>query len=189
MIEIPLPPCQSVDALTYVDDDGATQTSTTTWSMASAARPARLIHAYGARWPATRRQGDAVSVTFTCGYGGWNDVPEFLVAAPHSLHNVKPSTMVARYEDAVNELLMSHRMLVTMWSQFQVSRQIADVLLLASADLPGGVANEGTVPARHPALPPDRVPLDKVMASRRRQGCRLGQLGPCRAEGPPAPRL
>ena len=108
VIEIPLPPCQSVDALTYVDDDGATQTINdyVVYGIGGA-WPARLIHAYGARWPATRRQGDAVSVTFTCGYGGWNDVPE----------DVRAAVMLmaaglydgCSHNDAVNALLMPHR--------------------------------------------------------------------------------
>ena len=45
------------------------------------ATPARLAHAYGASWPSIRRQGDAVSVEFTAGYGGFNDVPEDVRAA------------------------------------------------------------------------------------------------------------
>jgi uncharacterized phiE125 gp8 family phage protein len=78
VIEIPLPPCQSVDELSYIDGDGATQVITDyvvygigdTW-------PARLTHAWGGTWPTTRNQGDAVQITFTAGYGpDWNSVPE-----------------------------------------------------------------------------------------------------------------
>jgi len=108
VIELPLPPCQSVDALTYIDPDGAEQTITDyvlygaggTW-------PARLAHAYGSRWPATREQGDAIQIEFTCGYGTWNDVPESVRAAVLLLTAQLYDGCGAA--DAVNSLLLPHR--------------------------------------------------------------------------------
>jgi uncharacterized phiE125 gp8 family phage protein len=82
-IQIPLPPCRTVDLVTYVDEDGSTQ-SIVDYQVygLGGSWPARVAHAYGSRWPGTRRQGDAISVTFTAGYGdSWNDVPEPVRAA------------------------------------------------------------------------------------------------------------
>ena len=71
-IILPLPPCQSVDAITYTDPAGAAQVlapadyrviglgGTTT---------ARIRPAPGARWPSTGDDPEAVAVTFTAGYG------------------------------------------------------------------------------------------------------------------------
>lgn len=69
------PPLISVDAITYVDEDGVTQT----WSASplpyvvlapegATAGRARIRPAYNETWPATRCQPGAVRVTFTCGY-------------------------------------------------------------------------------------------------------------------------
>jgi uncharacterized phiE125 gp8 family phage protein len=75
-ILIPLPPCRSVDALSYVDTDGATQSINdfVTYGIGGL-HPARLTHAYGGSWR------DAIQVDFTAGYGGFNDVPETIRAA------------------------------------------------------------------------------------------------------------
>jgi uncharacterized phiE125 gp8 family phage protein len=108
VIVLPLPPCQSVDSLTYIDPDGAEQVITdyVVYGIGGATPP-RLAHAYGQRWPSTRRQGDAVSVTFTCGYGDHNDVPESVRAAillqVHALYDGCSN------DDAINALLMPHR--------------------------------------------------------------------------------
>jgi uncharacterized phiE125 gp8 family phage protein len=82
VITLPLPPCRSVDAVTYVDTNGATQ-SIVGYQVygIGGATPARLAPAYNTRWPATRCQGDAVRIDFTCGYGTHSDVPEPVRAA------------------------------------------------------------------------------------------------------------
>jgi uncharacterized phiE125 gp8 family phage protein len=79
-IEVPLPPLVSVDAFTYVDEAGATQT----------VDPASyIVHlgeglielAFGCWWPCTAIRHRAVTVEFTAGYGdadlenGAPDVP------------------------------------------------------------------------------------------------------------------
>lgn len=69
VLYIPMPPLVSVTAVQYVDPDGVTRT------MAPEAlytdllsSPARLAPASGA-WPATARRINAVSITYTAGYG------------------------------------------------------------------------------------------------------------------------
>jgi uncharacterized phiE125 gp8 family phage protein len=107
-IQIPLPPCQSVDSVSYVDSDGNEQVINDfvvygiggSW-------PARLIHAYGARWPSTRCQGDAVSIEFTAGFGSFTDVPESIRAAV--LLMAAGLYDNCSNDDAVNSLLLPHR--------------------------------------------------------------------------------
>ena len=77
-IRLPLPPLQSVDAITYVDGDGVEQTLATAnyRVVTSDSDPGRVEPAYGLSWPATRAQSGAVAITYTCGYGAPADVPE-----------------------------------------------------------------------------------------------------------------
>jgi uncharacterized phiE125 gp8 family phage protein len=77
-ITLPLPPLQTVDSITYVDADGATQTlAPAAYLVDSSREPGRIVPAYGQCWPRTRCQPNAVSVTFTAGYGALpTDVPE-----------------------------------------------------------------------------------------------------------------
>jgi uncharacterized phiE125 gp8 family phage protein len=79
-IAIPLPPCQSIDAITYVDPDGATQTldagAYQVFGLGSA-DGAKVRPAHGTSWPAIRNQPDAVAITFTAGFGdNPGDIPE-----------------------------------------------------------------------------------------------------------------
>ncbi|MCK9542479.1 MAG: head-tail connector protein [Novosphingobium sp.] len=79
-IAIPLPPCQSIDALTYVDPDGVTQTLDAGAYQAfglGSADGAKVRPAFGTSWPAIRSQPEAVAITFTAGFGDDpGDVPE-----------------------------------------------------------------------------------------------------------------
>lgn len=77
VIRLPKPPLLSVDAITYVDETGATQTLDPSQYIVDATElRGEISRAYGTQWPATRRQPGAVSVLFTCGYGAAADVPE-----------------------------------------------------------------------------------------------------------------
>lgn len=70
-IAIPLPPCQSIDAITYVDPDGVTQTLAPTEYQAFAlgtVEGAKLRPAYGRSWPTIRNVPEAVTITFTAGF-------------------------------------------------------------------------------------------------------------------------
>lgn len=69
-IYLPLPPLVSVDSVTYFDETGASQTlDPSTYVVDPVSEPARLVPVPGTSWPATQRRVNAVSVTFTCGYG------------------------------------------------------------------------------------------------------------------------
>ncbi|ESR25253.1 hypothetical protein N177_1770 [Lutibaculum baratangense AMV1] len=84
-IAIPLPPCQSIDAITYVDPDGITQTLAPTEYQAFAlgtVEGAKVRPAYGKSWPTIRNVPEAVTITFTAGFGDDpEDIPEPIRAA------------------------------------------------------------------------------------------------------------
>jgi uncharacterized phiE125 gp8 family phage protein len=68
-IELPLRPVQSVSSVSYVDDNGATQTLSANLYTTHLDRPVPSIdRAYNADWPAVRDVSDAVTVRFVAGY-------------------------------------------------------------------------------------------------------------------------
>lgn len=79
-IELNQTPVQSVDLVEYVDTNGATQTLVATEyqvDLGNRFRKARIVEAYNKTYPSTRVQMNAVTVTFTAGYGAdWNSVPD-----------------------------------------------------------------------------------------------------------------
>lgn len=84
-IILPLPPCQSVDSIVYLDVTGAEQTlAPESYQVIgiNSLTESMIVPAYGKAWPGTRGVLNAVTVTFTAGFGeSWNDVPEDLKAA------------------------------------------------------------------------------------------------------------
>lgn len=81
-ISLPLPPLKTVDEISYVDANGATQVLATTEYLVDNAGMIGLVHrAYQKQWPTTRAQPMAVRVEFTAGYGVAADVPSDLVSA------------------------------------------------------------------------------------------------------------
>lgn len=82
VIRIPLPPLVSVQSITYVDTDGATQTlATSVYAVDTASEPGVVSLKYGQTWPSTQCQRNAVTIAFTCGYGTAAAVPERLKSA------------------------------------------------------------------------------------------------------------
>lgn len=75
--EFILPPLSSVTSITYVDEDGATQTlAASVYSVDAKSRPARISLAYDQSWPDTRVQNNAVTIRFIAGYGAAAAVPQ-----------------------------------------------------------------------------------------------------------------
>lgn len=71
-IMLPLPPLISVDAVAYTDTDGEVQalTAGTDYTVINQGGAASyIIPAFGKVWPTSRIYPDAVSVSFTAGYG------------------------------------------------------------------------------------------------------------------------
>jgi uncharacterized phiE125 gp8 family phage protein len=82
-IELAKGTLSSVTSITYVDDDGNTQTLATTEYLVDAKRePGRIALAYGKSWPSTREQYNAVAVRFVVGYGALaSSVPDAIKQA------------------------------------------------------------------------------------------------------------
>lgn len=81
-IILPLPPCQSVDNIAYLDMNGVSQAlATESYQVVglNSLTESMIVPAYGKAWPGTRGVLNAITVTFTAGFGpGWNDVPSDL---------------------------------------------------------------------------------------------------------------
>jgi len=77
IIEIPLPPLQSVASVTaYALDDSATVLDAATYQVDTASSPARLTLKPTTAPPAALRRINAIAVAFTAGYGdAGSDVP------------------------------------------------------------------------------------------------------------------
>ncbi len=78
IVEIPLPPLQSVTAVTvYAPDGAATAIDPLNYTVDAASQPARLQ--FGCIPPITLRAVNAISIAFTAGYGdAADDVPDLL---------------------------------------------------------------------------------------------------------------
>lgn len=76
-MDLPMPPLQSVQSITYLDVDGVRQTLAPADYVAFTTGLVGLVMpAYGKSWPDCRRFRGSVQVDFTAGYGGPGDVPE-----------------------------------------------------------------------------------------------------------------
>jgi hypothetical protein len=74
------PPLQTVDSITYIDQNGAQQTlANTEYIVDNVSEPARITPGYGKTWPATQNQINAVTIAFTCGYASAEAVPRGIV--------------------------------------------------------------------------------------------------------------
>lgn len=79
-IPLPLPPLQSITSITYIDQDGASQTLAT--SVYAADLNENMVRLkYDQSWPDTRDVWNAVVIRFVAGYGAASAVPKPLVHA------------------------------------------------------------------------------------------------------------
>lgn len=90
-MELPWPPLHSVTSITYLDEDGASQTlASTVYRVRTDTFVGRVELDYNQSWPATYPVSGAVTITHVSGYGSsTTDVPEIIRLA--MLH------MVARW--------------------------------------------------------------------------------------------
>lgn len=80
-IDLPMPPVSSVDSIKYTDTAGAEQTMTAGDYALSAYGTSRRVNlAYGATWPSTRDEANAVRIQFVTGYAS-ADLPKAVKAA------------------------------------------------------------------------------------------------------------
>lgn len=82
IIEVPFGPLQSVSSITYVDNDGVSQTiDSGNYRVDIYSSPPRITPAYGEVWPTPRQVSHAVTVTYVCGYGTASAVPADIIHA------------------------------------------------------------------------------------------------------------
>ena len=77
-IKLPRPPVISITSVTYVDEDGVSQTMASgDYYLDDAQAPAWLLPVYDTEWPGTRAEANAVKVRYVAGYA---DCPELIRA-------------------------------------------------------------------------------------------------------------
>lgn len=125
VIELPKPPLLSVDAIQWIDGDGTTQTiDAASYSVVSSAvgSPSvvqdpftgrgRVALPTGGFWPLVSPQADALTITFTAGYGTTpDDVPELIKTVLYDLTRY----FWTRPDD--QDLPLSTQTLIRMFSQ------------------------------------------------------------------------
>lgn len=77
-IDLPFPPLQSVASVVYQDCNGLNWTwSTSQYQVDAVSEPGRVLLAYQCAWPSvTLNVGNPICITFSCGYGTPDDIPE-----------------------------------------------------------------------------------------------------------------
>lgn len=83
-IRLPNPPLQSVTSITYIDQDGATQTwASGNYQVDTVSTVGRIILAPGEAYPSTESgRINAVTITYVCGYGDASTaIPENILHA------------------------------------------------------------------------------------------------------------
>lgn len=123
-IEIPRPPLQSVDSITYIDTDGVEQTFGTFEGspeeaveygveLSDAPEFGRIYLRSGYSWPSALCQPSAVRIRFTCGFGdSCEDIPEniknWIYVKAASLYNNREGEQIG---NVVNEFKYVDRLL------------------------------------------------------------------------------
>lgn len=80
-IELPRPPLQSVQEISYLDSDGARQiVDAADYQVVTDELVGRVQPAYGKSWPAARLVPGSIRVDYTCGYGLAEDIPQSIKA-------------------------------------------------------------------------------------------------------------
>lgn len=77
-IELCRVPAIAISSITYIDTDGNSQTlASSQYTLDDKAEPAAIHRAYNVTWPTVRNVVNAITVTFTVGYGALaSDTPE-----------------------------------------------------------------------------------------------------------------
>jgi len=82
MFHVPYPPLISVTSIKYIDTSGDEQTlDSGQYRVDIGNEPGRITEAYNCTWPATRDVTNAVTLTYSAGYGAAADVPDTVKAA------------------------------------------------------------------------------------------------------------
>lgn len=76
LVDVPLPPLQSIESVQYYDFEGTLQTVDASAYHVSLGTPGRIQPAYSKVWPISRPTIDSVRINFTSGYGDATQTPE-----------------------------------------------------------------------------------------------------------------
>lgn len=112
-IQFPKPPLQSIDSVTYIDENGDEQTfGAANYVVDTSGVYGRLYLAYAVSWPSVRLETNAVRVVFVAGYGdAGSDVPadirDWMLARLFKLYHGDPEPM-----PYVDGLIDAHRVAV-----------------------------------------------------------------------------
>lgn len=80
--KVPKPPLQSISSISYQDVNNSTQTlASSNYTVDTNSEPARVVRSQTGSYPSIYTDLNVVTVTFVCGYGNKEDVPESLKAA------------------------------------------------------------------------------------------------------------
>lgn len=118
-IELPMPPLQSVESITYVDEEGNQQTlAADQYQVQTWVAPGYVLPAYDVTWPKVREQINSVVVEYKAGYGeDAEDVPAdirsaLLLLVGHFYENREQNvigTVTAELKFGVENLLNGYR--------------------------------------------------------------------------------
>jgi uncharacterized phiE125 gp8 family phage protein len=114
-ITLPRPPLVSVTSIVYTDAAGDQQTlSASVYTVDVATRPGRIVLKSGQGWPQTTDDANAVTITFSAGYGDADAVPELLKAAIKLLVGHWFENREAATEGALSPAPMAVESIITM---------------------------------------------------------------------------
>lgn len=113
-LPLPLAPVTAIDSVSYFDAGNVQQTlDPGLYDLFANARGAHVALRPGQSWPATFRRADAVSITFTAGYGAAADVPEpirqALLLIVQRLFDGADTSIDAAIEHTVHALIAPYR--------------------------------------------------------------------------------
>ena len=104
-ILIPDSPVVAITSIEYVDTNGDTQTWTSSeYSIDIFSLPARLETAYNTSYPSTRAQHNAVTITYTAGYGVTTEITDGPKAIEHAAKLMLGSLYEVRENDCPVQL-------------------------------------------------------------------------------------
>lgn len=109
-IEVPNPPCVSLSSITYVGQDGTTQTLDPSAYRVSAGDPGQIIPSYGSFFPIGQPTISGVKIVYQAGYGTTPEdcPPEARLAVMHlaaHLYNTRDSGSESEIPPGIGNLL------------------------------------------------------------------------------------
>lgn len=118
VIEVPLPPLQSITTLKYLDENGNQQTwSSTNYRVDVKSEPGRIERAWGVSYPGIRTIANAVEIRFVAGFGAAAAVPEdikhgiLMLLADLYEHRERQAEEILNFNRVYRELLTPNRIL------------------------------------------------------------------------------